>query len=190
MKTRQQSLHDEGGQSRAGEEGDAQKLDDVRVAYGAHQLALSHELGRGLGQLVRPSMQDGVDCFGGGFHGKGHLLHLAISPAANGSTSELDVGENERPQLGMVAEKIFRHQEKGVACITGCAYAVQISKACFFNPRRACARVSVVNPRRACARITWVCLSVCPSVPALAASASVETSKQRYSRVFLRLFLD
>ena len=35
-----------------------------------------------------------------------------------------------------------------------------------------------------------VCLSVCPSVPALAASASVETSKQRYSRVFLRLFLD
>ena len=92
-----------------GEEGDSQKLDDVRVAYGAHQLALSHELGRGLGQLVRPSMQDGVDCFGGGFHGKGHLLHLAIGPAANGSTSELDVGENERPQLGMVAEIIFLH---------------------------------------------------------------------------------
>ena len=109
MKTRQQSLHDEGGQSRAGEEGDPQKLDDVRVAYGAHQLALSHELGRGLGQLIRPSMQDGVDCFGGGFHGKDHLLHLAIGAAANGSTSELDVGENERPQLGMVAEKIFLH---------------------------------------------------------------------------------
>ena len=87
----------EGGQSRAGEEGDAQKLDDVRVSYGAHQLALSHELGHGLGQLVRPSLQDGVDGFGGGFHGKGHLLHLAIGPAANGSTSELDVGENERP---------------------------------------------------------------------------------------------
>ena len=29
-----------------------------------------------------------------------------------------------------------------------------------------------------------VCLSVYPSVPALAAPASVETSKQRYSRVF------
>ena len=29
-----------------------------------------------------------------------------------------------------------------------------------------------------------------PSVPTLAASASVETSKQRYSRVSLRLFLD
>ena len=51
--------------------------------------------------------------------------------------------------------------------------------ACVFNPRRACARVTVV-----------VCLSVYPSVPALAASASVETSKQRYSRVSLRLFFD
>ena len=55
-----------------------------------------------------------------------------------------------------------------------------------------------INPRRACARVTVlvlcvcvsVCLSVYPSVPALAASASVETSKQRYSRVSLRLFLD
>ena len=43
-----------------------------------------------------------------------------------------------------------------------------------------------------------VCVSVCQcvsvsvylSVPALAASASVEDSKQRYSRVSLRLFLD
>ena len=35
----------------------------------------------------------------------------------------------------------------------------------------------------------YVCLSVYPSVPALAASASVETSKQRYSRVSLRLFI-
>ena len=52
----------------------------------------------------------------------------------------------------------------------------------------------IVNPRRACARVTvlvlCVCVSVYPSVPALAASASVETSKQRYSRVSLRLFLD
>ena len=52
----------------------------------------------------------------------------------------------------------------------------------------------LINPRRACARVTVVVLCVCvcvyPSVPALAASASVETSKQRYSRVSLRLFLD
>ena len=55
-------------------------------------------------------------------------------------------------------------------------------------------RLSFINPRRACARVTvlvlCVCVSVYPSVPALAASASVETSKQRYSRVSLRLFLD
>ena len=44
MKTRQQSLHDEGWQSRAGKEGDAQKLDDVRVAEGAHKPAFTHEL--------------------------------------------------------------------------------------------------------------------------------------------------
>ena len=56
MKTCQQSLHDEGGQSRAGEEGDAMKLDDVRVAYGAQQFALLHELARGFGHFVRPMM--------------------------------------------------------------------------------------------------------------------------------------
>ena len=54
--------------------------------------------------------------------------------------------------------------------------------------------VAIINPRRACARVTVVVLSVClsvyPSVPALAASASFETSKQRYSRGSLRLFLD
>ena len=55
---------------------------------------------------------------------------------------------------------------------------------------------TVINPRRACARVTvvdvcvCVCVSVYLSVPALAASASVEDSKQRYSRVSLRLFLD
>ena len=59
----------------------------------------------------------------------------------------------------------------------------------------------VINPRRTCARVTvvvlCVCLSVCLSVcvclcvfPTLDASASIETSKQRYTRVSLRLFLD
>ena len=51
-----------------------------------------------------------------------------------------------------------------------------------FNPRRACARVTVV--------VLCVCLSVCVSVPALAASAFVYIRKQRYTRVSLRLFLD
>ena len=63
--------------------------------------------------------------------------------------------------------------------------------------RGMCARVYIYlityviafNPRRACARVTVV-VSVCLSVPALAASASVETSNQRYPLVSLRLFLD
>ena len=32
-----------------------------------------------------------------------------------------------------MAENKHIKPEKGVACITGCAYAVQISKACFFK---------------------------------------------------------
>ena len=38
--------------------------------------------------------------------------------------------------------------------------------------------------------LSCVCVCVYLSVPALAASASVEDSKQRYSRVSLRFFLD
>ena len=53
---------------------------------------------------------------------------------------------------------------------------------------------SADDPPRVTVVILCVCVSVClsvyPSVPALAASASVETSKQLYSRVSLRLFLD
>ena len=48
---------------------------------------------------------------------------------------------------------------------------------------------SIVNPRRACARVTVLVLCVCQCV-SVSASASVEDSKQRYSRVSLRLFLD
>ena len=44
-----------------------------------------------------------------------------------------------------------------------------------------------LNPRRACARVTVVVLCVCLCVPALAASASVETSNQRYPLVSLRI---
>ena len=106
MKTRQQSLHDEGGQSRAGKGGDTQKLDYVWVVEGAHQLALPHELARGFGQT---SLQDGVDGFGGGGHRESHLFHCAIGPATNVGPSELNVRENERPQPGMVTEKTFSH---------------------------------------------------------------------------------
>ena len=58
-----------------------------------------------------------------------------------------------------------------------------------------CSICALINPRRACARVTVVvlcvclsvCLCVCVSVPALAASAFVYIRKQRYTRV---LFFD
>ena len=53
-----------------------------------------------------------------------------------------------------------------------------------FNPRRACARVTVVVAR------VCVCVCICPSVTALAASAFVCTCNQRCSQVHFRLFLD
>ena len=53
----------------------------------------------------------------------------------------------------------------------------------------------LINPRRACAaRVTvlalCVCLSVCLSVTALAATAFVSTCNQRHLRHYYRLFLD
>ena len=107
MKTRQQSLHDEGWQSRAGKESDAQKLDDVRVAEGAHKLTFPHELRRGFG-----FSQEGVDCFGGGAYRNDQLLHFAVSPTADFGASAVDVGENEGPQPWMIAEKLFSHYSR------------------------------------------------------------------------------
>ena len=48
----------------------------------------------------------------------------------------------------------------------------------------------VINPRRTCARVTVVVLCVCVSVPALAASAPVYIRNHRYSQVSLGCFLD
>ena len=101
MKARQQSFHDEGWQSRAGKETHAQKLDDVRVAEGDHQLAFPHELGgrfadlgdRDLGAVKEHFM----DLFGradGSRHG--YLLHATVGSCANSESSEPYVGEQER----------------------------------------------------------------------------------------------
>ena len=55
-----------------------------------------------------------------------------------------------------------------------------------------CVCVCLTNPRRACARVTVVvlcvqCVSVCLSVTALAATVSVYTCNQRHPWVSLRL---
>ena len=83
MKVCQQSLHYKGGQLRAGKEGDAQKLDDVRVSEGAHQLAFSHKTdgcffyigGRYLGVVSKEI----VDSFGGADGSSyDYFLHAAV----------------------------------------------------------------------------------------------------------------
>ena len=78
------------------------------MAEGAHQLALSHELARGLGSPIDSPialLQEGVDGFGGGGHRESHLVHSAIGPSADPGSSELNIRENERPQPGMFTEK-------------------------------------------------------------------------------------
>ena len=112
MKTRQQSLHDEGGQSRAGKEGDAHKLDDVRVAEGTHQLALSHELISGsanLGSRDLGAVQEDVMDLLGGADGSGnsHFLHAAVGSSPDPRPSQPHTGENEPLQLGIVAKKLL-----------------------------------------------------------------------------------
>ena len=67
-------------------------------------MTFPHEFGRGLG-----FSQEVVDGFGCGAYRKHHLLNFTVGPATDFSTSELDVGENERPQPRMVAEKSFSH---------------------------------------------------------------------------------
>ena len=77
------------------------------MAEGAHQLTFPHEFGRGLRQFGVISLQKGVDCFGCGSHRNDHLLYFSVGSSTDSATSELDVGENERPQPRMVAEKSF-----------------------------------------------------------------------------------
>ena len=113
MKTRQQSLHDEGRQSRPGKEGDAQKFDDIRVAEGAHKLTFPHELGRGSADLGRGDLgavqEDVVDLLCGADGSRhGYLLHAAIGSGADSDASESHVREDERPQLRILGEKAFR----------------------------------------------------------------------------------
>ena len=91
----------------------AQKLDNVRVAEGAHQLAFPHELCRSLvdsGPWDLGSIQEEiVDLFGGADGSRhGHFLHAAVGSCADCGTSEPYVGEHERPKV-CVTPKKFSH---------------------------------------------------------------------------------
>ena len=110
VETRHQLLHDKCGHPRAGQETHAQKLDDVRVAQGAHQLALPHELARGLlnalSRHLSRVLEEVVDLFCGA-HGSrnGYLLYAAIRASPDRRARGSGVGEKERAEVGMIVEK-------------------------------------------------------------------------------------
>ena len=110
VETRHQLLHDQCGHPRTGQETHAQKLDDVRVAEGAHQLALPHELARRLlDALTRhlSRVQEEVVDFLCGAHcsRNSYLLYAAIRASPNCRARGSGVGEKERAEVGMISEK-------------------------------------------------------------------------------------
>ena len=83
---------------------------DVWVAEGAHQLTFPHELGSCSADLSRWDLgavqEYVVDLFGGADGSRhGHLLHGTIRSCTDFDTGRSDVGEHERPQLGVLGEK-------------------------------------------------------------------------------------
>ena len=86
--------------------------DDVRVAEGAHQLTLSHELARRpLDPFRRRSsgVLEEVVYFFGGAHGSGygHLLHAAIGTRPYRGARGPSVGQQKRAQLRLITKKSF-----------------------------------------------------------------------------------
>ena len=110
VETGRQLLHDQRRHRRAGQETHAQKLDDVRVAEGAHQLTLSHELrrrfldafARHLSRVLEEIMN-----FLGGAHGSGngHLLYAAVRTRPDSPARGSSGGEKERTKVGVIAEE-------------------------------------------------------------------------------------
>ena len=108
MKTRQQSLHDEGGQLRVGEDGDSQKLDDVRVEEGAHQLALLYKANGGFFDVLLVELGVVLEEVVHLFHGADSspyldLIHAAVGsgPYLGASKLYMVVGDQEWRELGI-----------------------------------------------------------------------------------------
>ena len=118
VETGRQLLHDQSRHPRAGQETHAQELDDVRVAEGAHQPALSHELCRrfldAFARHLSRILEKGVNRLGG-THGSQniHLLHATVRPGPDSRACGSSGGEKERTKVGVIAEK-------RLSCDLGC----------------------------------------------------------------------
>ena len=110
VETRHQLLHDQCGHPRVGQETNAQKLDDVRVAEGAHQLALPHELARrlldALARYLIRVQEEFVDLLCGAHCSRnGYFLYAAIRASPDCRARGSGVREKERAKVGMIVEK-------------------------------------------------------------------------------------
>ena len=110
VETGRQLLHDQRRHRRAGQETHAQELDDVRVAEGAHQLTLSHELRRrfldAFARHLSRVLEKVVDLLGGAHgSGNGHLLHAAVRSSPDSPARGSSGGEKERTKVGVIAEE-------------------------------------------------------------------------------------
>ena len=112
MKTRQQSLHDEAGSREPGKKATPRNWTTFgwrTVLISWHSLTNSATALGSSGELSSPSCRKAKSVLAAAPTGKDHLVNPTVRPTTDSGASELDVGENERPQLGMVAEKIFLH---------------------------------------------------------------------------------
>ena len=93
-----------GNSDLSGKKGDAQELDDIRMAEGAHQLTLGHKIGQAggrrvvadeLGRSGRPSNRN--------------LPHNTVASVADDLTCQTYVGERKGPQLRVFRVVSFGH---------------------------------------------------------------------------------
>ena len=113
VKTRHQLLHDQCGHPRVRQETDSKKLDDVRVAEGAHQLTLLHELARSfLDALARDLLrvqENFVDLLCGAHCSRnGYLYYAAVRAISDSFARGCGIREKERAEVGMIGKRIFR----------------------------------------------------------------------------------
>ena len=81
------------------------------------------------------------------------------------ATGATRVKQARRPTLGRARHSHAHAQYIHAVCMNSATLVPNPRRACarvtVVNRRRACARVTVVNPRRACARVTVLVLCVC-----------------------------
>ena len=122
VETGRQLLHHQRRHPRAGKETHAQELDDVRVAEGAHQLTLSHELARrfldAFARHLSRVLEKVVDLLGGA-HGSrnGHLLHAAVRTRPDSRARRSSGGEKERTKFRMIADEKLGQRLSRHCCV-------------------------------------------------------------------------